>query len=103
MLGLDVGTKVFFCGDSYMIAKSNIDVSNFGLFILSHVFVPPKQSIALIPFCGSLYSIFNYSNIVKYKHNISMYSMCMNGYAQEKLGLYRWSSTNSWTHYRVHE
>ena len=42
MLVLDVGTKFLFCGNSYMIAKSNIDVSNLGLFILSHVFVPLK-------------------------------------------------------------
>jgi hypothetical protein len=28
-----------------------------------------------MPFCGPLYSQFNYLNIVKYKHNISMYSI----------------------------
>ena len=77
---LDVGTKISFCGNSYMIVKSNIDVYNLGLFVLSHVFVPPKQSVALIPFCGPLYSRFDYLNIVKYKHSISMYSKCMNGY-----------------------
>ena len=43
MLVLDVRTKFSFCGNSYMIAKSKIDVANLGLFILSHVFVPPKQ------------------------------------------------------------
>ena len=35
-----------------MIVKSNIDVANLGLFILSHVLVPPKQLVALMPFCG---------------------------------------------------
>ena len=34
-----------------------------------------------MPFCGPLYSQFDYLNIVKYKHSISMYSMCMDGYA----------------------
>jgi hypothetical protein len=29
----NVGTKFSFCGNSYMIAKSNIHVSNIGLFI----------------------------------------------------------------------
>jgi hypothetical protein len=77
----DVGTKFSFCGNSYMISKSKIDVANLGLFILSHVFIPPKQSVTLMPFCGPLYSRSDYLNIVKYKHNISMYSMCMNGYA----------------------
>jgi hypothetical protein len=67
--------------NSYMIAKSKIDVANLGLFILSNVCVPPKQSVALMPFYGPLYSQSDYLNIVKYKHNISMYSMCMNGYA----------------------
>ena len=42
MLVPNFGPKFSFCGDSYMIAKSNIDVVNFGFFILSHVFVPPK-------------------------------------------------------------
>ena len=64
-----------------MFAKSKTDVANLGLFLLSHVLVPPKQSIALMSFCGSLYSRFDYLNIVKYKHNISMYSMCISGYA----------------------
>jgi hypothetical protein len=32
----------WFCGNNYMISKSKIDVANLGLFILSHVFVPPK-------------------------------------------------------------
>jgi hypothetical protein len=77
----DVGTELFFCGNNYTISKSKIDVANLRLFILSHVFVPPKQSVALMPFCGPLYSRSNYLNIVKYKHSISMYSMCMNDYA----------------------
>jgi hypothetical protein len=70
-----------FCGNSYMISKYKIDVVNLGLFILSHVSVHPKQSLTLMPFFGPLYSWFDYLNIVKYKHNISMYNMCMNGYA----------------------
>jgi hypothetical protein len=36
--------------------------------------------MTLMPFFGPLYSCSNYLNIVKYKHRISMYSMCMNGY-----------------------
>jgi hypothetical protein len=39
---LDVGTKFYFCGNSYMIAKSKIDVANIGFFIISYVFVPLK-------------------------------------------------------------
>jgi hypothetical protein len=77
---LDVGTKFSFYGNSYMISKSKIDVLNPGLFILSDVFIPPKQSVAIMPFFGPLYSWYDYLNIVKCKHNISMYSMCMNGY-----------------------
>jgi hypothetical protein len=42
MLVPDVGTKFSFCGNSYMISKSKVDVANLGLFILSHVFVPSK-------------------------------------------------------------
>ena len=76
----DVGNKFLFCGNSYMISKSNIDASHIWFFILSHVFVPPKQSIALMPFCGPPYSRSYYLNIVKYKHSISMHCMCMNGY-----------------------
>jgi hypothetical protein len=45
-----VGIEFSFCGHSHMIAKSNIDVANLGLFILSHVFVPPKQLVALMSF-----------------------------------------------------
>ena len=33
-----------------------------------------------MPFCGPIYCRSDYLNIVKYKHRISMYSMCMNGY-----------------------
>jgi hypothetical protein len=56
MLVPNVGTKFYFCGNSYMISKSKIDVANLGLFILSHVFVPPKQLVALVLFYGPLYS-----------------------------------------------
>ena len=76
----DVGTEFSFCGNRFMIAKSNIDVANLGLFILSHVLVPPKQSVALTSFYFPIYFQSDYLNIVKYKHRISMYSMCMNGY-----------------------
>ena len=80
----NVGTEFSFCGNSYMISNYSIDVSNLGLFILSHVFVPPKQLLALMPFCGPLYSQYDYLNIVKYKHNISMYIMLMNVMLMEK-------------------
>ena len=50
----NVGTKLFLCGNHFMISKSIIDVSNIGLFILSHVLIPPKQSEVLIPFCGPI-------------------------------------------------
>ena len=77
----DVGTTIFFFGSSYMIVKSKINVENLRFLILSHVFVPPKKSLSLMSFCGCLYSRFDYFNIVKYKHIISMYSMCMSVYA----------------------
>jgi hypothetical protein len=64
-----------------MISKSNAKVANIGLFILSHLFVPPKQSMELMPFLGPLYSRYDYLNIFKYTHNISMYSICINDYA----------------------
>jgi hypothetical protein len=53
---LNVETKFSFCGNSYMIVKCKIDIANLGLFILSHIFIPPKQSITLMSFCGPLYS-----------------------------------------------
>ena len=58
MLVPDVGTDFSFCGNSYMITKSNRHVSNLGLFIFSHAFVPPKKSVVLMPFCHPLYSRF---------------------------------------------
>ena len=81
---LDVRTKFSFFGYNYRIAKSTIDVANLGFFIHSHVFILPKQSISLMPFHGPLYSLYDYWNIVKYKHNISMYFMWMNNYGSEK-------------------
>ena len=66
----DVGTEFSICGTSYMISKSKLDVANLGLFILSHVFIPPKQLVTLMKFCGPFYSQSNYRNIVKYKHII---------------------------------
>ena len=51
-----VGTEFSFCGNNYMISKFNIDAINLGLFILSHVFLPLKLSVTLMPFCGPLYS-----------------------------------------------
>jgi hypothetical protein len=65
----------------YVISNFKIDVAKLGLFIPSHMFVPPKHSVDLILFCIPFYSHYNYLNIVKYKHNTSMYSLCMNGYA----------------------
>ena len=81
---LDVGTKFSFCGNRFMISKSNIDSVNLMLFILSHVLVLRKKSVALIPFCVPSYYQSDYWNIVKYKHSNSMYSMCMNGYVSGK-------------------
>ena len=83
----DVGTKFSFCGNNYMISKSNIVVAKLYFCILSHVFVPPKQSATLIPFCGPLNSRYDHLNIVKYKHSISICSMCMNGYAFGNISL----------------
>ena len=37
-----------------------------------------------MPFFGPIYYQSGYLNIVKYKHSISMYSMCMNGYVSRK-------------------
>ena len=51
----DVGTKLSFCVNRFMIMKSNIDATNIGLFIISHVLVLPKQSLALMPFCDPIY------------------------------------------------
>jgi hypothetical protein len=39
----DIGTEFYFCGNSYMIVKSKIDVANLGLFIISHVSIPSKK------------------------------------------------------------
>jgi hypothetical protein len=79
----NVGTKFSFHGNNYMIEKSKIDVANLVLFILSRVFIPPIQSIALMSFCGPLYIRVNCLNIAKYKHSISMYSICMNDFHYE--------------------
>ena len=83
MYVLNVGTKFPFCSNIYMITKSKIDAKNLGLFILSHVFINPKQLVAFILFCGPFYSQSNYLIIVKFKYSISMYSMWMNIYAYE--------------------
>ena len=53
---LDVGAKISFFGNSYMISKSKINVANLGSF---------KQSVSLMPFFGRLYSRSNYLNIAK--------------------------------------
>jgi hypothetical protein len=87
MLVPDVGTKFYFCGNIYMISKSKIDVANIGLFILSHVSVPPKTLVLLMPHYGPIYSRSDYLNIIKHKLSISMYSMCMNGYASGKFNM----------------
>ena len=83
-----LGTKFSFCGNNYMISKSKKNVANIGLFILSYVSIPPKQSVSVMPFCGPLYDQSNYPNIVKYKQSISMYSMFMNNYASRKFSRY---------------
>ena len=62
-----------------MIVKNNIDAANIGLFILSYVLISPKQLVSLMAFCDPIYCWSGYLNTVKYKHNVSMYSMCMNG------------------------
>ena len=54
---LDIGTELSFYGNSFMISKSNIDIVNIRLFILSHVLVPPKHSVDLFHFV--VLSIFN--------------------------------------------
>lgn len=78
----DVGTKFSFCGNNYIISKFKIDLTNFGLFTISHVLVPPKKSIEIMLFCGPRCSQSpNYLNIVPYKHNILLYNICMHGYA----------------------
>jgi len=61
----DVGTKVSFFGNSYMISKPKIDVANLGLFIISRVPVLPKTFVTLMSFCGPLYSRLDYLNIGK--------------------------------------
>ena len=71
------GTKFLFFGNSYMIIKFDINDDNIGLFILSHVFIRPKQLVTLMPFCGPFFSQSDYLNIVKHKHNISIYTMCI--------------------------
>ena len=76
----DVGTRFSFSDNIFMNAKLRIAVATLGLFILSHVLVPPKQLVALIPFFDHICCRSDYLNVVKYKYIISMYSMCMNGY-----------------------
>ena len=103
----DVGTKLSFCGNGFMISKSNINDASIGLFILSHVLIPPKQSIALMPFYILIYCQIDYLNIVKYKHNISMYSMHMNGYVSGNFNrrnlLYINGHPHTWKYFRVHK
>lgn len=36
-----------------------------------------------MPFCGPFYNRYDYLNSVTYKHIISMYIMCMNGYVAQ--------------------
>ena len=90
-----------------MIAKTNIDAVIIGLFIFSRVLVPPKQLVALMPVCGPIYYWYDYLNIVKYKHNISMYSMHMNGYVSGNFNrknlLYINGHPHTWKYFRVHK
>ena len=104
----DVETKLSFCGNHFMVYKSNIDAENIELFILSHVLVPPKQSIALMPFSSPIYYCSDYVNIVKYKHIISIYSMCTNSYVSRNFNrtnlLYIDGRPHTqWEHCRVHK
>jgi hypothetical protein len=94
----NVGIGFSFCDNNYMISKSKIDVAKLGLLILSDVFIPPKESTTLMPFCGPLYSQFDYLNIVKYKHIISMYSMYMNDYDSKNLNMTNLLYINSHPH-----
>ena len=45
-----------------------------------------------MPFCGPIYCHSDYLNIVKYKHRISMYSMCMNGYVSKNFNRKKFSN-----------
>ena len=65
----DVGTKISFCGNIFMISKSNIDAANTGLFILSHTRVPPKILVALMAFSSPIYCQLDYLYIVKIQNN----------------------------------
>ena len=83
----DVGTEFSFCGNNFMISKSKINDANLGLFILSHVIVPLKKSVSLMLVCGLSIVDLITLNIVKCKHRIFMYSMCMNGYDSRKFNM----------------
>ena len=77
----DVGNEFSFFGNSFIIVEFKIDFAKLGLFMLSHVLIPPKQAVVLLPFCGPLYCWSDYLNIIKYNRNISMYNTRMNNYA----------------------
>ena len=49
-----VRNEYSFCGNDYIIANSKIDATNIKSLIISHVFVPPKQSITRMSFCDLL-------------------------------------------------
>ena len=96
----DVGTDFSFSGNWFMIVKTNIDDENIGLFILWHVHVPPKQSVEIMSFCSPIYNLFDYLNIVKYKHRILLYTMFMNDYLYRKFNRKNLLYINGfpWTH-----
>jgi hypothetical protein len=104
----NVGLSSLFFGNNYMIAKFKIDISNLIMLILSHVFVPQKKNNTYV-ILWSFYSFNVYLNIVKYKNIISMYSMCMNGYASRNfnkknlLYIYMIIHTHLWEHFKVHK
>jgi len=81
----NVGNEFSFCGNTYVISKSKINVSNLRFLVLSHVFVPWKWLVTLIPFFVPLYNRYDYLNILKYKHSISIHKMCKNGYSSKKI------------------
>jgi hypothetical protein len=56
-----------------------------------------------MPFCGPIYSLFDYLNIVKYKHRISMYSINMNDYAYGNISKKNMLNIDNrpWTHRNI--
>ena len=51
----DVGTKLSFCGNNFMISKFKINASNLHFFNLLHVLVPPKNLVGHMPLYDPIY------------------------------------------------